>query len=103
MAKQQARHSATSDAAFRTVTLDRTADEALERVNRHLKGLTATATGAGYKIRDQNGLVVAVLSEYDRGADEVGVRLRYRIGPSPSMVSVRRGRRVYEILEPHIW
>lgn len=91
------------DTAFRQVTLDMDATEALDRIERHLKGLSVVETARGYKIRDTGGQVVAVISGYERGPDDAGVRLAYRIGPSPSLPSVRRGRRIFEILEPHIW
>lgn len=91
------------DEAFRQVTLDMDAEAALELIQQQLAGLSVVETARGYKIRDTGGHVVAVVSEYERGPDEAGIRLAYRVGPSPSHASVRRGRRIFEILEPHIW
>ena len=103
MTTEQIAQSRHPNEAFRRVILDMDATTAFERIQGHLDGLHAVQTARGYKLRDASGRVVAVISEYRRGPDEPGVRLTYRVGPSPMLSSVRRGRQVYEILHPHIW
>lgn len=103
MAQEQLTEPPSEVEAFREVKLDLEAAEAIERIHNHLKGLSVSETTEGFKLRDSDGMVVATLAEYERRPGEIGVILCYRVGPSPSLRSVRRGRRVYEILEPHIW
>ena len=82
---------------FTAVPLTVDAAEARDRVQRSLKGLSATETENGIKLRTTGGMLVAVVGDRS-GSDEAEAELAYRTAP-PSELATRKGRKVFEALE----
>ncbi|WP_433624438.1 hypothetical protein [Halomicrococcus sp. NG-SE-24] len=82
---------------FAAVALTIDAVDARDRVQRSLKGLSATETEDGIKLRTTRGMLVAVVGDRPE-SDETEAELAYRTAP-PSELATRKGRKVFETLE----
>jgi hypothetical protein len=84
---------------FETVALSIDVDEVRDRVHGTLKGLNATETADGIKFRTTGGTLIAVVGERS-GNGEAESELAYRAAPA-AQTATRKGRKVYETLEPY--
>jgi hypothetical protein len=95
-----------TDPEFATLALTVDDDESLEAIHDAVKGLHATATSVGTKVRTTNGALVAVVHTADATSDEAADEtdaesvLHYRTEPAAALAT-RKARTLRRRLERH--
>lgn len=89
-----------TDPEFAALALTVDADDALDEVHDAVKGLHATATPVGTKIRTTNGALVAVIHAPQAAPDDAESILHYRTEPAAAL-GTRKARTLRRRLEGH--
>ncbi|RXK47003.1 hypothetical protein [Halorientalis pallida] len=95
-----------TDPEFATLAVTVDADDALDAIHDAVKGLHATETSVGTKIRTTNGALVAVVQTADATPDEAADEtdaesvLHYRAEPAAALAT-RKARTLRRRLERH--
>ncbi|WP_424016429.1 hypothetical protein ACOZ4N_10990 [Halorientalis pallida] len=87
-----------TDPEFATLALTVDGDDALDEIHDAVKGLHATATPVGTKIRTTGGALVAVVHTPQAAADDVESILHYRTEPATALAT-RKARTLRRRLE----
>ncbi|SEO82123.1 hypothetical protein SAMN05216388_102036 [Halorientalis persicus] len=89
-----------TDPEFETLAVTVDGDEALEAIHDAVKGLHATATPVGTKIRTTSGVLVAVVHTPQAASDDAESVLHYRTEPA-SALATRKATTLRRRLERH--
>ncbi|WP_299264433.1 hypothetical protein [Halorientalis sp.] len=89
-----------TDPEFAALALTVDDDDALEKVHATVKGLHATPTPVGTKIRTTNGALVAVVHALQAESDDVESVLHYRTDPAAALAT-RKARTLRRALDSH--
>jgi hypothetical protein len=85
---------------FDAVALAIDAEAARDRIQESLKGLSATETADGIKLRTTGGMLIAVVGDRPESDDGAQSELVYRTAPS-SEQATRKGRKAFAAVESH--
>ena len=89
-----------TDPEFATLALTVDGDDALDAIHDAVKGLHATATPVGTKIRTTGGALVAVVHTPQTVSDDAESVLHYRTEPAAALAT-RKARTLRRRLERH--